>query len=105
MNVRNCLLGLILLPILLGGCASAPPAFAPTAAIVRPESTATARRAEIVKQIARVCPVTLTAAELDRAASLVERLSRDVDVVALVRRLDRFDLETRICRGEKASAA
>lgn len=91
---------LISLPILLASCASGPQPTAPPVAAVRTTgTTADARRAEIRRQIAKACPAPLAQSELERAASLVERLSADADVFALVKRLNKFDLETRICRG------
>jgi len=90
----------IALPILLAGCASGQRQIAPPVAAIRTQATThDARRAEIKRQIAKVCPVVLTPAELDRFAALVERLAADADVVAVVRRLFRFDSEARVCRG------
>ena len=91
---------LLTLTISLGACARAPQPIAPPVAAVRTTAaTADARRAEIKRQIAKVCPGVLTPAELDRFAALVERLAGDADVVAVVQRLFRFDSEALVCRG------
>jgi hypothetical protein len=71
----------------------------PVAAVRTRGHDATERRAEIKRQIAKVCPAILTPDELERSADLVERLAGDADVVALVKRLFRFDSEARTCRG------
>lgn len=90
----------IVLPILLAGCGSGPQQSAPPVAAVKTQAaTPDARRVEIKRQIAKVCPGVLTPDELDRFAALVERLAADADVVAVVRRLFRFDSEARVCRG------
>lgn len=90
----------IALPLLLAGCASGQQQTAPPVAAVRtPAATPEARRAEIRRQIAAVCPTVLTPAELDRYAATVERLAGDGDVLALTMRLVRFDSEARVCRG------
>ncbi|MCB1533583.1 MAG: hypothetical protein KDJ44_02385 [Rhodoblastus sp.] len=88
------------LPILLGACTSAQQQIAePVAAVKTEASTKEARLAEIKAQIAKVCPKNMTPSELDRAAVLVERLARDGEVVAVVKRLFQFDSEARACRG------
>lgn len=93
-------LTLILPLLLLAGCASGLQQIAPPVAAVRTTAPAAdARRAEIKRQIAKVCPAVLTPAELDRFAAMVERLAGDEDVVAVVKRLFRFDSEARVCRG------
>lgn len=90
----------IALPILLAGCANGQQQIAPPVAAIRTQAaTPDARRVEIKRQIAKVCPGVLTPDELDRFAALVERLSADADVVAVARRLFRFDSEARVCRG------
>lgn len=82
------------------GCTSAQQQTAPPVAAVKTTSlTKEARIAEIKAQIAKVCPKNMTPAELDRAAALVERLARDGEVVAVVKRLFQFDSEARACRG------
>ncbi len=90
-----------LLPlILLGACAPEPTQIAkPVPAFRTAGATAAERRAEIKRQIAKVCPAKMTPAELDQAADVVERYKGDADVVALVNRIFRFDTEARICRG------
>lgn len=99
MRAPICRLLPIVLPILLAACASGPQQSAPVAAVKTQAATPDARRAEIRRQIAKVCPGVLTPDELDRYAALVERLAGDADVVAVVARLFRFDSEARICRG------
>ena len=83
-----------MLALSLAGCESAraPPSAALTAAAAEPA----ARRTEIVRQIARVCPATMTPSELRAAADLVER---HPDALVLVRRLDLFDRQSAVCRG------
>lgn len=87
------------LPILLGSCASEPSKFAPTAAIKTTSATPDQRRAEIRRQIAAVCPKPLSADELDRAATIVERYATDGDVTKVVGRQFKMDSEARVCRG------
>lgn len=98
---------ILILPLIsLAGCASGPQQIAPPVAAVKSTATtADARRAEIKRQIAKVCPGILTPAELDRFAALVERLTGDADVVAVVKRLFRFDSEARVCRGVATQSA
>lgn len=98
---------ILILPLIsLAGCASGPQQIAPPVAAVRTVApTADARRAEIKRQIAKVCPGVLTPDELDRFAALVERLAGDADVVAVVKRLFRFDSEARVCRGVATQSA
>ena len=78
----------------LAGCESArtPPSAALTATAVEPS----VRRAEIARQIARVCPATMTPDELRAAADLVER---HADALVAVRRLGLFDRQSAVCRG------
>lgn len=59
------------------------------------------RRAVIKSKLARVCPAPLSDAELERAASYVEANAASLEAAWIVGRLDRFDAETRICRGAK----
>ena len=75
-------------------CAPAPPASAVVS--VRAADPAT-RRAEILRQIRAICPRPMTAAELTAAADHVEA---HPEATPLVRRLDLFDRQSRICRGE-----
>lgn len=83
----------------LAGCAAGRPA--PTA-VIRPsaQSTAAARKAEIARQLARLCPVPLSDAALDRAADYAEA-HPDKDALAIVNDLSRLDAEARVCRGIK----
>lgn len=82
----------------LAGCAPERPA--PTAVIrtVLAQPTAAARKAEIRRQLARLCPVPLSDAALERAAAYVET-HRDAGALAIVNDLARLDGEARVCRG------
>jgi hypothetical protein len=62
--------------------------------------TREARKAEIRRQIAAVCPRPLSDDELEQVASFVEA-NRSKPAVHVVRMLSRMDAETRICRGMK----
>ncbi|WP_428988637.1 hypothetical protein [Methylocapsa aurea] len=64
------------------------------------QPTPAARKAEIARQLARLCPVPLNDAALDRAADYVET-HRDAGAVAIVNDLSRLDGEARVCRGMK----
>ena len=99
MTARNFLPSLMMLALLLPGCALRPSAAPPTATIRATQPDAKARRAEIKRQLSKVCPVPLTAAELDRLADVVLRYPADADVKAIVQRQDRMDDETAVCRG------
>ena len=71
----------------------------PASAVVSARaSDPAARRAEILRQIRAICPRAMTAAELVAAADHVEA---HPEATPLVRRLDLFDRQSRICRGEK----
>lgn len=92
---------LLLLPILtlsLQACDDARQA--PVAAVrtVLAQDTPATRRAEIRRQLARLCPVPLSAAALEHAAAYVET-HRDAGAVAIVQDLSRLDAEARVCRG------
>lgn len=96
---------LLMIPmLLLGSCApSDPPPLAvvtPRLASVISEATPKARRAEIRRQLAALCPSPLTDAELERAAQFVET-HRSRGAVWIAGRLSRMDDEARICRGAK----
>lgn len=56
-----------------------------------------ARRAEILRQIRVICPRPMAAAELTAAA---DHLDAHPEALALVRRLDLFDRQARVCRGD-----
>lgn len=71
----------------------------PAAALVGAGSDASARRAEIIRQIRRICPAPMTGVELARAADYVEA---HPDALFLVSRLDLFDRQARVCRGESS---
>lgn len=75
----------------------------PVAAIqtVLARPTAEARRAEIKRQLSRICPVPLDDDELERAARYVET-HRDKDALAIINELSRLDAEARVCRGQDA---
>jgi hypothetical protein len=64
------------------------------------QPTPAARKAEIARQLARLCPVPLSDAALERAAAYVET-HRDAGSLAIVNDLSRLDAEARICRGSK----
>lgn len=59
----------------------------------------TERRAAIRKKLARVCPVPLTDAELERAAVYVETHADDLEAVWMAGKVDLFDMQSRVCRG------
>jgi hypothetical protein len=100
MNARALLLLLIAPSISPNGCATAPSASAPPVAHVATQAaTPDARRAEIRRQIAKVCPVPLTADELERAAAIVEARGGDGEVAWLGGRLYTVDGQARVCRG------
>lgn len=91
---------LLLLAISPQGCERGPvQSAAPAASVKTSAATVEARKAEIRAQIAKVCPVILRPSELERAATLVDRLASDAEVIATVQRLFRFDSEARVCRG------
>jgi hypothetical protein len=90
-----------LLPILtLSLQACAPERPEPIAAIrtVLAQDTPAARKAEIRRQLAKICPVPLSDVALERAAAYVET-HRDAGAVVIVRDLSRLDAEARVCRG------
>jgi len=60
--------------------------------------TPDARKAEIKRQLAAVCPVALTDIELETAAQIVET-ERSKGVVWLAKRLLKLNRETKKCRG------
>lgn len=98
MRALACLLSLTIPTFLLVACDSVerPPIAAIRA--VQAQATPEARRAEIRRQLARICPTPLSDADLERAAAFVET-HRDKDAVAIVRELSRLDAEARVCRG------
>lgn len=99
MNARSFLPGLMMLALWLPGCAKSPDVAPPVATVRATQSDAAARRAEIKRQLAKLCPTALTGAELERLATVIERYPADVDVKAIVQRQDRMDDETALCRG------
>lgn len=89
-----------LLAILLPGCA--PDGQTPRAVLNTAKALPPAERRLVIKTtLARVCPVPLSDAELERAAVYVEANAESLESQWLVGRLDRFDAESRICRGGK----
>jgi hypothetical protein len=64
-----------------------------TAAPASPET----RRVEIIRQIRAICPTPMSAADLEAAAAYLET---HPDAVKVIKRLDLFDRQSRICRGE-----
>lgn len=99
MNRRRPLLApLILLIVSLPSCAPALPGSPPAAVIRSAEDGGEPRsRAEIIRQIRAICPQPMTAAELTAAAA---HLEVHPEALSLVRRLDLFDRQSRICRGD-----
>lgn len=88
----------ILAPIFLAGCASGSqegPVIGAT------HATRTERIKYIRQVIARACPSPLNNEELERAAKFVLSHRSDVEAVWVTGRLDKMDLETRVCRGRK----
>ena len=87
---RLCLMSL---PLWQSACATPPP---PVAAVVLQAGDAQARRADIRRQLAPLCPVPLSPAELAAAAALVERHG---DAASFAARAFRLHLEAQVCRG------
>lgn len=102
MNARSFLPSLMMLGLLLPGCATRPNAAPPVAAARTTQPDAAARRAEIKRQLANLCPVALTGAELERLATVIERYPADADVKAIIQRQDHMDDETALCRGSSS---
>lgn len=98
MSAQRSLLAVLLL-ISLPGCApdEQTRAVLDTARNLPPAS----RRVIIKTKLARVCPVPMTDDELERAAVYVEAHAENLEAQWVVGRLDRFDAESRICRGGK----
>jgi len=85
-----------MLTTLLAACEDANPGAALTILKNRPRAE---RRAVIKHKLSRICPVPMTDAELERAAVYVESNAASLESRWVVGRLDRFDAESRICRG------
>lgn len=98
MRAATCLIILTILTPLLAACGPErpPPVAAIRTVLARP--TAETRRAEIKRQLSRICPVPLSDDALERAARFVEA-HRDKDALAIVNELSRLDAEARVCRG------
>jgi hypothetical protein len=94
MNARTSLLFLTMLTPCLAGCEDS---VRPVAAVLS-QGTPAARKAEIRRQLAPICPAQLTDEELDRAADWVEKV-RDKGAVWIAGRLGRMNAEAKICRG------
>lgn len=90
------ILPMILTPLL----ASCDGANQPVAAVrtVLNRSTPAARKAEIRRQLAPICPAPLSDDDLERAAQFIES-NRTNGAAWIVRRLSKMDAETRVCRG------
>lgn len=86
-------LSLMSLPLWQSACATPPP---PVAAVVLQAGDAQARRADIRRQLAPLCPAPLSPAELAAAAALVERHG---DAAPFAARAFRLHLEAQVCRG------
>jgi hypothetical protein len=100
MNAAHSLLPLMILTFLLGACEDGK---APPVAVVKTvlaQDTPAARKAEIRRQLAALCPTPLSDDDLERAAAYVES-QRDKGAIWIVKRLSRLDAETRICRDMK----
>lgn len=101
MIVPKSLLLLTILTPWLAACAPERPAPVAMVRTVLAQDAPTARRAEIRRQLAKICPVPLSDAALERAAAYVET-HRDAGTVAIVQDLARLDAEARVCRGMEA---
>lgn len=102
MRARTFLLSLMIPILSLAACDDGgPPPIAAVRAVTA-QTTPEARKAEIKRQLARICPTPLGDADLERAAAFVET-HRDKDAVAIVRDLSRLDAEARVCRGAQAA--
>lgn len=94
-------LALMILTPWLAACDRERPQPAAAIRTVLAQPTAEARRAEIKRQLSRICPVPLSDDALERVARYVES-RRDKDAVAIVNELSRLDAEARVCRGQEA---
>ena len=100
MRARRLIPPLTMLTLSLAGCASAQlPTAPPVVAVKSAASSAAARKVDIRRQIAAVCPSPLSPSDLDRAAAMVQRYGVDANVRRVIARQDRMDRETRLCRG------
>lgn len=89
------ILAAVMLATSLASCVAA--RTPPSAALTTAADDPAARRVEIRRRLAPICPAPMTPAELRAAADLIDR---DPAALAVVRRLDLFDRQSRICRGE-----
>lgn len=94
--IRRMLLSMVLTASMLSlqACERAPAAWA--VATAAPGSSET-RRVEIVRQVRAICPTPMSATELEAAAAYLET---HPDALRVIQRLDVFDRQSRICRGE-----
>lgn len=97
MSAHKWLLAATLAPLLIGCAPDEPRAVLDTVKGLPPAE----RRAVIKTKLARICPVPLSDAELERAAIYVELNAASLESQWLVGRLDRMDAEARVCRGAK----
>ena len=99
MRAAASILILTILTPWLGGCDPEKPLAVTAIRAVQGKATPEARRAEIKRQLSRICPVPLSDDALERAARYVER-HRDKDALAIVNELSRLDAESHVCRGQ-----
>jgi hypothetical protein len=93
MRALRLILSLMIPTLWLSACAP-PPGARP--ALLTQGVDAAARRADIRRQLAPLCPQPLSPADLNAAAALVEKDHAAAPVVELAFRLH---LESRVCRG------
>lgn len=102
MSARKFLPLLMIQTLLLASCGqSGQPALAvvtPRVSAVLSKETAQARRAEIRRQLAAVCPAPLADDELEWVAEFVEE-NRSKGAIWISGRLFEMHRETKVCRG------
>jgi hypothetical protein len=97
--IARRLFSLMMLTSSLAGCASVSQQEGP---VIGATHSTRAERIRYIKQVvARVCPAPLNDNELERAAKFVLAHKADAEAVWITGRLDKMDVETRICRGVK----
>jgi hypothetical protein len=99
MRAAALILALTILTPWLAACDAERPTPAAAISTVLARPTAEVRRAEIKRQLSRICPVPLSDDALEQAARYVET-HRDQDALAIVNALSRLDAEARVCRGQ-----
>lgn len=97
---RVFLIFLPMLPLFLASCAPNEPPPARAVAAVLSKQTGAARKAEIRRQLAALCPTPLSDDELEWSAQFVEE-NRSKGAVWIAGRLLKMHRETKICRGVK----